>query len=188
MNRNVNSEEGLHSCGYHDGKRATQPAQEPPSEWAAIKAILDEYGLQAIDFVANFKAALAQPKHLTEKEKISREMTAEIAAARALAQPAQESLEDLRGALHRIDTVAVGLPTFEVRHEGGLDAFVQNIVDAIVALHEQRKPLTDEREWVGLTDDEIKDIIGSWGDTPIKGYTRKLFDQIEAKLRRKNNG
>jgi len=29
MNRNVNSEEGLHSCGYHDGKRATQPAQEP---------------------------------------------------------------------------------------------------------------------------------------------------------------
>jgi hypothetical protein len=38
-----------------------QPAQEPPSEWASIKAILDEYGLQAIDFVAHFKAALAQP-------------------------------------------------------------------------------------------------------------------------------
>ena len=38
-----------------------QPAQEPPSEWAGIKAILDEYGLQAIDFVADFKAALVQP-------------------------------------------------------------------------------------------------------------------------------
>ena len=36
-------------------------AQEPPSEWAGIKAILDEYGLQAIDFVADFKAVLAQP-------------------------------------------------------------------------------------------------------------------------------
>ena len=36
-------------------------AQEPPSEWAGIKAILDEYGLQAIDFVADFKAALALP-------------------------------------------------------------------------------------------------------------------------------
>jgi len=36
-------------------------AQEPPSEWAGIKAILDEYGLQAIDFVADFKTALAQP-------------------------------------------------------------------------------------------------------------------------------
>jgi hypothetical protein len=40
--------------------------------------------------------------------------------------------------------------------------------------------------WVGLTDDEIKGIIGAWGDTPIKGYTRKLFDQIEAKLKEKN--
>lgn len=35
--------------------------QEPPSEWVGIKAILEEYGLQAIDFVADFKAALAQP-------------------------------------------------------------------------------------------------------------------------------
>jgi len=43
------------------------------------------------------------------------------------------------------------------------------------------------QQWVGLTDDEIKEIIGPWGDTPIKGYTRKLFDQIEAKLREKNS-
>lgn len=41
-------------------------------------------------------------------------------------------------------------------------------------------------DWVGLTDEEIKEIIGPWGDTPIKGYTRKLFDQIEAKLKEKN--
>jgi hypothetical protein len=40
---------------------AADKMQEPPSEWAGIKAILDEYGLQAIDFVADFKAALAQP-------------------------------------------------------------------------------------------------------------------------------
>jgi hypothetical protein len=44
------------------------------------------------------------------------------------------------------------------------------------------------RQWVGLTDEEIKEIIGPWGDTPIKGYTRKLFDQIEAKLKEKNGG
>ena len=43
-----------------------------------------------------------------------------------------------------------------------------------------------KREWVGLTDEEIKEIIGPWGPTPIKGYTRKLFDQIEAKLKEKN--
>ena len=40
--------------------------------------------------------------------------------------------------------------------------------------------------WVGLTDDEIKGIIGPWGGAPIKGYTRTLFDQIEAKLKEKN--
>jgi hypothetical protein len=42
------------------------------------------------------------------------------------------------------------------------------------------------RPWVSLTDEEIKEIVGPWGDTPIKGYTRKLFDQIEAKLKEKN--
>jgi hypothetical protein len=62
---------------------------------------------------------------------------------RALAAPVQEpveSWEDLHNALQRIDTAAVGLPTFEIRHEGGLDAVVQNIVDAIVALHEGATP------------------------------------------------
>jgi hypothetical protein len=42
------------------------------------------------------------------------------------------------------------------------------------------------RPWSGLNDDEIKEIIGPWGETPIRGYTRKLFDQIEAKLKEKN--
>ena len=50
------------------------------------------------------------------------------------------------------------------------------------------RPLYLEREWVNLTDNEIKDIIGSWGDTPVKGYTRKLMDQIQDKLKEKNNG
>ena len=43
-----------------------------------------------------------------------------------------------------------------------------------------------QRPWVGLTDDDIKEIVGPYGDMPIKGYTRKLFDQIEAKLKEKN--
>jgi hypothetical protein len=43
-----------------------------------------------------------------------------------------------------------------------------------------------QREWVWLTDEEIKEIVGPWGETPVKGYTRKLFDQIEAKLKEKN--
>ena len=36
----------------------TEPREaEPPPEWLLIKNILDEYGLQALDFVAEFKAA-----------------------------------------------------------------------------------------------------------------------------------
>ena len=42
-----------------------------------------------------------------------------------------------------------------------------------------------ETKWQSLTDDEIKEIIGSYAG-PIKGYTRELFDKIEAKLREKN--
>jgi predicted Fe-S protein YdhL (DUF1289 family) len=45
----------------------------------------------------------------------------------------------------------------------------------------------DVKKWVSLTDEEIKEIIGPWGETPVKGYTRKLFDQIEAKLKEKNS-
>ena len=43
-------------------------AAQPPSEWAGIKAILDEYGLQAIDFVADFKAALAQSPQPAQRQ------------------------------------------------------------------------------------------------------------------------
>jgi hypothetical protein len=42
-----------------------------------------------------------------------------------------------------------------------------------------------KREWVPLTDEQIKEIIGPYGG-PIKGYTRALFDKIDAKLRENN--
>jgi hypothetical protein len=62
-----------------------------------------------------------------------------------------------------------------------LPAEIDGAMDALRAAIEQA-----EKPWQGLTDDEIKEIIGPWGETPIKGYTRKLFDQIEAKLKEKN--
>jgi hypothetical protein len=44
------------------------------------------------------------------------------------------------------------------------------------------------QEWQYLTDDEIKEIVSGVriyeGD--IGGYTRELFDKIEAKIREKN--
>jgi hypothetical protein len=49
----------------HAIKAALEQA-EPPPEWEAINNIIAEYGLQAIDFVADWKAA--QRKPLTEED------------------------------------------------------------------------------------------------------------------------
>ena len=55
-------------------------------------------------------------------------------------------------------------------------------------------PDPDVREWVYLTDEHIKEIVGPYSvdkavntyALPIIGYTRKLFDQIEAKSKELN--
>ena len=47
------------------------------------------------------------------------------------------------------------------------------------------RKLEERRVWQYLTDDEIKEIVGSHGDG-IGGYTRELFDKIEAKIKEKN--
>ena len=85
-----------------------------------------------------------------------------------LAQPAQEP---------RLDQG----PDYERGFVDGMQKQMQSSVDKAVNRMAQRP-------WVDLTDEEIKEIVGPWGDTPIKGYTRKLIDQIEAKLKEKNNG
>jgi len=106
-----------------------------------------------------------------------------------------ESWEELHNALQRIDTAAVGLPTFEVHHEGGLDAVVQNIVDAIVALHEMPAPQpvpvktyhdgkpwpVAPKPWVGLTDEDKEFIELTGGKSDVL-----LAELVEAKLKEKN--
>ena len=42
--------------------------QEPPPEWPLIKNILDEYGLDAISFVAEWKAAQRPWVGLTDED------------------------------------------------------------------------------------------------------------------------
>ena len=46
--------------------------------------------------------------------------------------------------------------------------------------------MAEFKPWVGLTDDEIKAIIGHNHPEGIGSYARELFKQIEAKLREKN--
>ena len=43
-----------------------------------------------------------------------------------------------------------------------------------------------KREWVGLTDKDIKDVVGRNDSGGIGAYTREMFKQIEAKLKDKN--
>jgi len=46
----------------------------------------------------------------------------------------------------------------------------------------------ERRVWQYLTDDEIKEIVGGYGnESGIGGYTRELFNKIEAKIREKND-
>jgi hypothetical protein len=68
----------------------------------------------------------------------------------------------------------------------GFDRNASHSADRYVCECESWEP--PKKEWVSLTDEEIKEIVGPWGETPVKGYTRKLFDQIEAKLKEKNHG
>jgi predicted house-cleaning NTP pyrophosphatase (Maf/HAM1 superfamily) len=54
------------------------------------------------------------------------------------------------------------------------------------------RKLEERRVWQYLTEDEIKEIVGGYGSgmggcgNGIGGYTRELFDKIEAKIREKN--
>ena len=48
------------------------------------------------------------------------------------------------------------------------------------------RKLEERRVWHYLTEDEIKEIIGGYGDG-IGGYTRELFDKIQAKIKEKND-
>ena len=50
------------------------------------------------------------------------------------------------------------------------------------------RKLEERRVWQYLTDDEIKEIVGGYGNEGgIGGYTRELFNKIEAKIREKND-
>ena len=64
--------------------------------------------------------------------------------------------------------------------------FLGYCADQMERMLEEIKEARKKKTWKSLTDDEIKEIVGSYGDG-IGGYTRELFDKIEAKIREKND-
>jgi hypothetical protein len=64
--------------------------------------------------------------------------------------------------------------------------FLGYCADQMERMLEEIKEARKKKTWQSLTDEEIKEIVGSHGDG-IGGYTRELFDKIEAKIREKND-
>ena len=97
-------------------KMAADKLQEPPSEWAGIKAILDEYGLQAIDFVADFKAFLAQPAQEppSMKEELTKIMTDSYdQGIKDALETIVQLIKELRPAIRAAEVMGKGKPTEE---------------------------------------------------------------------------
>jgi hypothetical protein len=66
--------------------------------------------------------------------------------------------------------------------------FLGHCADQMARMLEEIKETRKKKEWQYLTDDEIKEIVGGYGNEGgIGGYTRELFDKIEAKIREKND-
>ena len=65
---------------------------------------------------------------------------------------------------------------------------IKDIAKHLLELKRLVTPMMEfkRREWVGLTDEDIKDIVGRNDSGGIGAYTREMFKQIEDKLREKN--
>jgi hypothetical protein len=66
--------------------------------------------------------------------------------------------------------------------------FLGHCADQMARMLEEIKETRKKKEWQYLTDDEIKEIVGGYGNEGgIGGYTRELFNKIEAKIKEKND-
>jgi hypothetical protein len=173
--------------GFMAKRQMAADKQEPPSEWAGIKAILDEYGLQAIDFVADFKAALAQPAqepvaHLWECLGRWSAYLVENGKQADCAPPSW-----LVDAINKATTSP--LPVQEPYDQTALElcnvcGWKTLIPDDGCLNCEREKP--PQREWVGLTDEEIAQ--GNKESWVAEQAWQSAVWWAEAKLKEKNNG
>jgi hypothetical protein len=108
------------------GTVAAQPAVDTP---VIAYEFLHPNGHAIVDYTEHTHVG-----HLTAEKGYVAKPLVYAAPAAVPVQPEGESYEDIWNALQRIDSAAALLPTYAVRHEGGIAAFTQNIVDAIAAL------------------------------------------------------
>jgi hypothetical protein len=170
---------------------AAQP--EPPPEWVLIKNILDEYGLQAISFVAEWKAAQQQAEPFAwAVQGITQMLRGEFAEL------------DAKSKARRIGGTCVAYPLYTTPPAAQPEqSYVDGIQDAITLLQDCRENSIDwlidrlsdykcaaertipaaQRPWVGLTNKEIAEILcdDRWQMRP-----ELMLLACQAKLKEKN--
>lgn len=94
-----------------------------------------------ISKLCNVRAMAAERLPKVDVETIDEAIGALATSPTASGVGERDSYEAIWNALHEIDSAAVFLPTFKVNHEGGLEAFTKNIVEAIQAAAIATQPL-----------------------------------------------
>ena len=111
-------------------------------------------------------------------QKQIRDLKAALATSTAPPDDEGDSYDDIWNALQRIDTAASMLPTYAVRHEGGIKAFTQNVIDAIVLL-DDRSVDAGPSEPVALKDHQIAQTVNALVETcRTYGHTQQLRERI----------
>ena len=160
---------------------AEQPA--PPPWWPAVENIMNEYGLQAIDFVADFKAALSD--HIVDANKMVEQPAPPPecqteAEKTAFAFGWWKALEMHRTSAQQQEPFGY----FKPEPFGWTDCAETD--EGAIALYERPQP---SKQWVGLTDEQIGMAFRK--AFPVGGvvFTNGAIDfarVIETKLKEKN--
>jgi hypothetical protein len=98
-------------------------------------------------------------------------------------------VEEMRKVSIRTVEVAIGLARSIASNGTTKFPFVGYCADLMVRMLEEIKEARKKKKkWQYLTDNEIKEIVGSYGEPRdgLGAYTRELFDKIEAKIKKKN--
>lgn len=125
----------------------------PATRSPVVDTELTPTALTALYQQANNEVPPAKPQALTTSRIFKAMRAAHQKGFEAAKAEDAEMLQKLTNALHRLDSVIIGaLPSFEVVHEGELDAVVENLVLAVTAAGEQLKaaapePSTDPSAW-----------------------------------------
>ena len=152
-------------------KEALARTQEPvpPPWWTAVENILNEYGLQAIDFVADFKQALAQEQEpvATDWERIARVQNAKLMAMCNEAG----GFEKLCEVMDKYEKTTPPQRTWEPMETAPKDG-----AEILLMYMHIDTQVVHNGFWIGVSDTDDKSDIGWWSYVHSEVSRIKLDD------------